>query len=275
MSFNIAMFDPKVNIVVVESEGYGSIVPHSHEFVELVYVKSGKGENIIGERKIPVKQGDLFLIADREVSHSIFPFGNPATFTVWNIIFPFDFYNHNYDLISPETVVPLDKIRDGEYLISRIKDEYESKNWLYEEITYGLTGALLAEIFRALPSRRGKVNREQSRQKYMSEYIDVALDYIHKNYDKQISVDDVASACGVCKPYLQRIFKRERNTSVVAYIIKYRIEQACRYLLNTSYSVATISQMVGFNDLKYFHMKFKEIVGDTPNRYKQNVEREN
>ncbi|MCI8596211.1 MAG: AraC family transcriptional regulator [Clostridia bacterium] len=274
MSFNIAMFDSKVNIVVVESEGYGSIVPHSHEFVELVYVKSGEGENIIGEKKIPVKQGDLFLLADRELSHSIFPFGNPADFTVWNIIFPFDFYNYNYALISPETVVPLEKIKDGEYLINRIKEEYENKNWMYEEITYGLTGALLAELFRAQPSRRGKANREQSRQKYMSEYIDVALDYIHKNYDKQISVNDVAAACGVCKPYLQRIFKRERNTSVVAYIIKYRIEQSCRYLLNTNYSVATISQMVGFNDLKYFHMKFKELVGDTPNKYKQNVERE-
>lgn len=272
MSFNIAMFDSKVNIVVVESEGYGSIVPHSHEFVELVYVKSGAGENIIGDKKIPVKQGDVFVIADRSVSHSINPLGDPATFAVWNIIFPYDFYNFNYALLSPEKTVSIDKIKDGELLIGRIKEEYEAKNWMYEEITYGLTGALLANIFRVLPTRRsGSVNRYQAQQKYMQEYIDVALDYIHKNYDKPIGVNEVATACGVCKPYLQRIFKRERNTSVVAYIIKYRIEQSCRYLLNTNYSVATIAQMVGFNDLKYFHMKFKQLVGDTPNHYKQTV----
>lgn len=271
MSFNIAMFDPKVNIVVVESEGYGSIVPHSHEFVEFVYVKSGAGENIIGDKKIPVKQGDVFVIADRAVTHSINPLGDPAAFAVWNIIFPYDFYRFNYALLPPDKTVPVTKIKDGEFLIRRIKEEYEAKNWMYEEITYGLTEALLANLFRVLPIRRSAGNKYQTQQKYMQEYIDVALDYIHKNYDKQIGVNEVAIACGVCKPYLQRIFKRERNTSVVAYIIKYRIEQSCRYLLNTNYSVATIAQMVGFNDLKYFHMKFKQLVGDTPNRYKSSV----
>ena len=31
-------------------------------------------------------------------------------------------------------------------MLNDIKEEYENKNWMYEEITYGLTGALLAEL---------------------------------------------------------------------------------------------------------------------------------
>ena len=79
----------------------------------------------------------------------------------------------------------------------------------------------------------------------------------------------MASACGVCKAYIQRLFRKERDTSIKEYLIKYRIEQSCKYLINTDYSVAVVSEMVGFNDIKYFYMKFKEIVGMTPIQYKQ------
>ena len=54
MSFSLKMFDSKVNVAVVESGGVGSIVPHSHEFVETVYVKSGHGEHIIGDKHVKI-----------------------------------------------------------------------------------------------------------------------------------------------------------------------------------------------------------------------------
>ena len=73
--------------------------------------------------------------------------------------------------------------------------------------------------------------------------------------------------------FVRHIFRdcseRERDTSIKEYLIKYRIEQSCKYLINTDYSVAVVSEMVGFNDIKYFYMKFKEIVGMTPIQYKQ------
>ena len=58
------------------------------------------------------------------------------------------------------------------------------------------------------------------------------------------------------------------------YLIKYRIEQSCKYFLNTDFSVAAVAQTVGFNDLKYFYLKFKEIVGMTPVNYKKAQEGE-
>ena len=71
MSFNMKMFDSKVNVVVVKSSGYDAIVPHSHEFVELVYVVSGEAENKLGDERIPLKSGDVFVMADKEIQHSV------------------------------------------------------------------------------------------------------------------------------------------------------------------------------------------------------------
>ena len=67
---------------------------------------------------------------------------------------------------------------------------------------------------------------------------------------------------------MQRIFKKEASTTIKEYIIKYRIEQSCKLLLSTDFSVSMIAEMVGFFNLKYFYLKFKQIVGDSPRNYK-------
>ena len=269
MSFNMKMFDSKVNVVVVKSSGYDSIVPHSHEFVELVYVVSGEAENKLGEEKISIKQGDIFVIADKGIQHSLHPKGESSNFAIINIIFPYDFYQFNWDVLSPKNIFSVEQIPMGKFLVEQIAEEYQNKSWNYEEVTYNLTKVLLTHIFRCLPARKVKrPNKEQSK-KQVNSYIEIAKQYIRKNYDKQITVEDVAKACGLSKQYLQRLFKREKSTCVVSYIVKHRIEQACRYLLSTDYAVSKVASLVGFNDLKYFYIKFKNIVGCTPIEYKE------
>ncbi len=268
MSYNLKMFDSKVNVVAVKSGGYDSIVQHSHEFVELVYVVGGEAENDIGSKHIRLKEGDIFVIADRNVMHSIRPIGEAESFSIINIIFPHDFYQFDYKLLSPDTVYTKEQIPDGKELIYKIVEEYENKRWQYEDMTYSLTKILLTKIFRILPTRKAKRVDGATAKKQIDTYIETAENYIKQNFDKTIKVDDVAKACGLNTQYLQRLFKRERDTSIISFVVKYRIEQACRYLLNTDYPVSTIAELVGFDDLKYFHVKFKDVVNETPSQYK-------
>ena len=116
--------------------------------------------------------------------------------------------------------------------------------------------------------RAGSRDGRATQKVQVMNYIERAVDFIHANYDQPITVDAVAAECGLCKAYLQRIFKKEVSTSVKEYIIKYRIEQSCKLLISTDYAVATIAEMVGFSNLKYFYLKFKEIVGDSPKNYR-------
>lgn len=269
MAFNMKMFDSKENVVVVKSNGYDSIVPHSHEFIELVYIVSGEAENKLGEERIPLKSGDIFVMADKNIQHSLQPKGDAVEFSIINIIFPYDFYQLDWDAISPKNIFSVEQIPIAQWLVEQIAEEYQNKSWKYEDITYSLTKVLLTQIFRCLPARKVKRTNKGQAKKHVNSYIEVAKRFIHQNYDKQIGVDDVAKACGLSKQYLQRVFKREKDTSIISYIVKYRIQQACRYLLNTDYSVAKVAQLVGFNDLKYFYIKFKKIVGVTPIQYKE------
>lgn len=269
MSFNIKMFDSKVNVVVVKSSGYDAIVPHSHEFIEIVYIVNGEAENKIGDEYVPLKSGDIIVMADKDIQHSIHPKGDPAEFSIVNIIFPYDFYQFDWEVLSPKQVFSTEKIPNSKFIVEQIIEEYQKKSWMYEDITYCLTKILLTNIYRCLPARKVKRTNKGQSKKQVYSYIEIAKKYIRNNYDKQITVEDVAKACALSKQYLQRLFKREKNTSIVAYIVKYRIEQACRYLLKTDFPVVKVAQLVGFNDLKYFYLQFKKIVGETPLSYKE------
>lgn len=275
MAFTLKMFDPTANIIAVESDGYGSVVAHSHEFVELVFVRRGKGKHFVGDAVFPVQENNVFVLSDRNIFHSIQPLDGKDVLQLVNVIFPFDYFPINMQLFKPETVYDLSKVVGGVEMIERIFYEYTKKEWLYEDVMAGYTRILLSELLRLSPVKRKKTDATVLRQKFVVNYIDQAIAFIHKNYDKQVEVDQIASYCGICKAYLQRLFRKERNTSVKEYLIKYRIEQSCKFLLNTDYSVSFISEMVGFNDLKYFYLKFKEIVGETPVRFKQTFGSEN
>lgn len=54
------------------------------------------------------------------------------------------------------------------------------------------------------------------------------------------------------------------------YINKHRIEKACRLLSNTSLNISEISFETGFASQRYFSTSFKQAVGVTPSKYREN-----
>ncbi len=99
------------------------------------------------------------------------------------------------------------------------------------------------------------------------EYVKQAVAYIQENYADKISLGDIADHVGLSKGYLQKVFNRESETSVIKYLLNYRIEQACKLLIESDYSIAQISNMVGFSDVKNFYVTFKRMMNETPGLY--------
>lgn len=69
------------------------------------------------------------------------------------------------------------------------------------------------------------------------------------------------------------MFKKCTGLTLVDCIIRIRIQESCRLLLETNYSIYEIAGMVGFSDLKHFYNKFKKLLNMTPKQYrKQNAD---
>ncbi len=95
-----------------------------------------------------------------------------------------------------------------------------------------------------------------------------AINYIEKNYARDITIADISNALFISKTHLSQLFKKEMGIGVIKYLIAYRIEKAKHLLDETDDFVYEIADAVGFHDFRHFSKTFKEITGTTPTRYR-------
>lgn len=98
--------------------------------------------------------------------------------------------------------------------------------------------------------------------------INQALDYIEKNYNKDLSLKIVSRKVGLSLYYFSHLFKEEIGESFVTYLNKFRISRAKKLLLNCKLNIAEIAYRVGYNDPNYFTRVFKEYEDITPSEFR-------
>lgn len=102
--------------------------------------------------------------------------------------------------------------------------------------------------------------------------IDDIADYIQTHSNEEISLQDIADRFSLSREYISRRFKQERNENISDFISRIRIEKAKVLLLNPQLKIVQISEMVGYNDEKYFSKVFKKQEGMSPNEYRRTRE---
>ena len=95
--------------------------------------------------------------------------------------------------------------------------------------------------------------------------------YLDTNYREDISLDLLAELAHLNKYYLAHTFQREYGISPITYLNRRRIEESKHMLGNTGYSLAQISELMGFSSPSYFSQCFRKAEGLTPNEYRRQV----
>lgn len=95
-----------------------------------------------------------------------------------------------------------------------------------------------------------------------------ALNYIRKNIDEVINLDELAFHCCMSKDHFIRLFKKEIGETPARYVNSRKIEKVQLLLILTDYSVQNIAQMLSFNNLANFNRLFRQITGTTPSQYR-------
>ena len=103
----------------------------------------------------------------------------------------------------------------------------------------------------------------------IEEYVKSAVDYINKNYSRNINVNQLSDYIGINRKYLCTLFKKFIGQTPIDYIVKTRMERACNLLTNDNLSIAEVSNSVGYSDQFIFSKQFKKIMGETPSIYRR------
>lgn len=98
------------------------------------------------------------------------------------------------------------------------------------------------------------------------------LEYLRRNLDQRLTLDDMAAHANLSKSHFLRLFKEQTGYSPMDYYIHLKVQHACMLLTSTRQTVRQISLTVGYDDPYYFSRIFKKIAGLSPSRYREITE---
>lgn len=110
---------------------------------------------------------------------------------------------------------------------------------------------------------------EEEMQRSNTHTIQVAKQYIAENYGGKLELEAVAKQVYLSPAYFGILFKRETGQNFTDYLIRVRVEKAKQLLGNMELSIAEISTVVGYRDVRHFVKVFKREVSVTPAEYRK------
>jgi two-component system response regulator YesN len=97
-----------------------------------------------------------------------------------------------------------------------------------------------------------------------------ARKYIQENYQRSITIKEVAGSVFVSPGYLSSLFK-QANEPFLKYLTQLRIRKAKELMEDPKLRIYDVVEMVGYSDPAYFSEIFKKMTGRSPNEYRGHI----
>lgn len=94
-------------------------------------------------------------------------------------------------------------------------------------------------------------------------------EFIRKNYNNNLTLEEIAASVYLSPYYVSRIFKEEQNITIMDYVTKVRVEEAKKLLRNPRYQIDEIAERLGYSDASYFSKVFRRLEGMSPSKFRQ------
>ena len=255
---------------------------HYHPQYELLYVSKSNGIRFVGDSVSHFSPGDLVLVGSNlphlwrnDASY----YKEDSTSNVKTVVIKFlkdfigegTFNNPEFSIINQMLEESKYGLFFGKKTSKKFHDEFmEIVDLPPAEQSIKLLGLLykLAQV-----DKRDILSSTDMRQ-YATEpskRLDAVLKYISDNYASSINLQDVADIACMTTNSFCRFFKKMTNKSFTQFLNEVRVRNATRLLLEDNLSVSQVCYMVGYNSITNFYKQFKQIMGSTPNSYRQNI----
>lgn len=243
---------------------------HRHDYVEMVYMCSGSTTHIINDSdRIVLEEGDL-LFLNQNATQEILPAGL-HDIAVNFIILP-EFFDRSLSMIEQENV-----LRD--FLVSTLAKDTSPAAYLHfqtrtllpvqnllENMIWTLihkkSGAntinqtTMGLLFMNLSAFADSINQNMSGQ-YEQNLVFSALKYIETHY-KNASLTDLCAEYTLPPYYISRLLKKYTGSNFKELLQQRRLQQAAYLLSQTTLSVESVRDAVGYENSSYFYRKFRE-----------------
>lgn len=99
--------------------------------------------------------------------------------------------------------------------------------------------------------------------------MDDLLSYIEHNFSANLKLENIAPFFGYNSAYLGKLFTKNMGQTFNSYIDHIRIEEAKKLLSQSSMKVYDIAEKVGYQNVDYFHKKFRKYTNESPAEFRK------
>ena len=100
-------------------------------------------------------------------------------------------------------------------------------------------------------------------------YIHEALTYIESNFQKNITIEEVAQVCNINRVYFGKIFKESLGKTPQEFILEYRMTKATELLKLTQMPIKEVGIAVGYENQFHFSRAFKNVYDISPYQWRK------
>lgn len=122
-----------------------------------------------------------------------------------------------------------------------------------------------------LPDHEEKEEETSQKTEAGSFLVNRAMEFIQQNYEKKLSLQDVADQIYVSKWHLSKILNKHTGKSFSELLNTIRITEAKKLLEDPSLRIGDVADRVGFMDIAHFSRVFKKITGMSANEFRNQI----
>ncbi len=244
-----------------------ALVVHCHDYVEIFWIKEGKGIHLINGSEIPVAKGDLCMIRSDDY-HTFKSSDKGNNFIVTNLAFKKGELNHLKSRYFPE---------ENKYFWSKKRLPYKTRltdaqlkqlwsltdSLLYLPRNYIQFDFAMLQIFKMLLPG-------QIYQSALPHWLIFTIQNFNSPVYFRQGIKGFVELAGRSPDHINRILQKYMNQTLSETVSKAKLRYACHQLTMTNTPVKTIAYECGFKSTHYFYRLFRKFYNSTPIEYRKN-----
>ncbi|MDK8640908.1 AraC family transcriptional regulator [Niallia taxi] len=255
---------------------------HRHNYIEINYVVKGKLKQKVDNDSITLKKGEL-LFLNQHIEHEIEACGDDdliINFIIQPLFFQFIFQYLNGENIITEFLINslFNHTQNGQYLYYAVSEVEEIQELVEKIIKEETDGSLMAEskmklymglLLIELVKNTDKITKNQSASSQHFIVVE-SLKYIEEHY-RNGTLQELAQHLLQSSSSLSKNIKKATGFTFKDLIQEKRLMKAKELLETTDFSVRTVVEEVGYDNISYFYRIFKEKYKKTPKELRKEL----
>lgn len=256
---------------------------HTHDYLELCYIVSGKFQQKIVGKTITFHEGDLCLI-DKNCLHQDLLDDTPSTIlflgitnSMFNTIMEHEIASERIVSFLKSALLQSKNLQqylhfkpkeNGTSIIEPVLYQLLSEFVHFDEASSYICQGLLMRIFHIL-SMHYDFSLSKDLKKEMNWILfEEITNYIKSNYTT-ITIHKLSDQFHFQDDYFNRLIKSQTNMTYTEYVQELRLNQAEHLLLNTGLPIDEIAEQVGYQNKGYFYKIFVRRYQMTPAHFRK------